>query len=163
MIIQLNIVRRKVNDKIQEYFSASPNISYVNDASRWIFYKLRELRNEHAIHNLGYELEKIEYNKNNILYLYNYKQDLIIPKLYDTTQINYLPAQSKKCKYCIHKINTTKDEYCKMKSKKITKHLNYKCLHWNEVNLLNNGNIHIEERPGLDGGLNRKIQCYKRL
>ena len=138
----------------------SPDVSVVYDPSRWIFYKLRVERNKHAIHNLGYELERIEYNKKNILYLYNYKQGLEIPELYETIEINYSPAQSRKCKYCVHKIKTTQKEYCKMKGKEITKHLNFKCLYWNEVDLTD-GNLYIPGRPSNNGRSYRRVQQDK--
>ena len=129
MIIKLNINRKKQKDEIWESFTVTPNNKMTSDSKRAIYQKIFNERNKNSIHKLGYKLIEIKDFENIIVYVFEFNDNLKLPKMNESIQIEYSPVLGKKlCNKCYH----YKNGYCKLKGKKLHRKSYYKCFYWVE-------------------------------
>lgn len=144
MKITLTVTRARYEDKIMEYFTWNPRVSFVNDPKRQIYHIIRNEINKLSIHKNGYTLIDIHYFKDQIIYIY--KDSTTVPqKLIEQRIIEYFPILGKKtCSNCLNIRRYHKALFCFLKGIQLEKNSGYKCLYWME-----NGekNVHFKRRP----------------
>jgi len=164
MKITYDVFRSKTNNIIKETWICNEKLGL--DETRQLFYALRIIRNKNSIGQLGYKLNEIYYNNNNIIYESLFNEGLKIKPApsFERFWIDYVPAISKKCKNCY--FMQTELNWCMMKNKKITKNLHFKCAWWMEKsmnNLEDAGIVYQCARSKENGGTNSRIHTYKGL
>lgn len=150
MNFKLTITRTKVNNEIIEIFKVSPFNQFIRDNKRFIYHLHKVVIGFSSCHKEGLLLKEIIDNEDETL-IYKYEFQNIKLKQSETIKLNYLPAPSKKCKFCIYE----KIGVCTMRGTLITKYSHYKCIYWQELNYLrwkdSNG-----EKELYDSGRSRK-------
>ena len=134
MKIQMQINRQKENDKIVETFSIYPHWSGSFDKQKALYYALWKLSHDLGIGDQYKLIERKELT-NNIINVYAYEPNKMVPKLSDSFDFIYFPfLGEKKCSKCIHmRIMKDKNSYCKLRGKRLKKDFWYKCDYRQEI------------------------------
>jgi len=159
MKITVNAVRMKQKEKIIEIFTWNPIVSLANDTHRQLHNLISFAINTISMHKKEFKLLDIEYNKNNKIYVYNYKNEYI--EKAEQISFNYFPVLGKKsCNRCQHFRSRNKINYCNTKGIKIHHKSNYKCLYWIESGtdaLRRKRNVHNQRRSKTYDRANERI------
>lgn len=134
MKVALNITRVKRENEIDEIFHYNPDHQFCYDDKREIHYRLWHKRNQLSIHKIGYKLIQITYLNKQIIYTFEFDNELPIPAMYESHTIDYNPVMGqKKCTKCKYKVKN----YCSVRGKEVNKHSYYKCTYWMEKEVVN--------------------------
>jgi hypothetical protein len=133
MKVTLQVNRQKENDRIVETFSIMPRWSGTFDKQMALYYAIWKLTHDIGI-GKDYQLIERKELANNIINVYEYAEGKPIPPLNDKFEFFYVPYMGKKkCSQCIHKrILKDKNEYCKLRGKRLKWDYWYKCEYWQE-------------------------------
>jgi len=138
VIVKLDINRFKKGNEIWEIFTVLPQLNYIFESNRAIYFELWRQRNLHSIHHL-FRLLYIKEFRNKIIYIYEYDPDptlLNTLQLNETIEIEYFPVLgTKKCSTCYNETIIDNKSYCTKRGKMNEKYSYYKCLYWVEKSL----------------------------
>ena len=152
---------RTRDDRIMEVFTWNPRIRFCVDPARVVYHKIMAAISAMAIHHQGFKLLDIQYNRDAIIYIYEFSEQCPM-HMSESQIIEYYPVLGEKtCTKCLNKKIYKGIQYCALKGNTLRRNSHFRCHWWQEAEVTGeNRNVYKQGRSARHDETHGRIRTH---